>query len=111
MLKWIGLRRSRKKKEYSPGLMPRILCLGIRYLFWWDYVIYEYARGSCHGCSGHDERDFIFAKKYGLPIKSGDQNEEMTLDSEQLDGAYTGSGVMVNSGPLLGLFSKTARRK
>ncbi|MGB4432656.1 MAG: leucine--tRNA ligase [Bacillota bacterium] len=76
-----------------------------------NYVIYEYATGAVMGVPGHDERDFIFAKKYGLPIKVVIQNEEMTLDSEQLDGAYTGSGIMVNSGPFTGLFSEDGKKK
>ena len=34
-----------------------------------NYVLMSYGEGAVMGVPGHDERDFAFAKKYGLPIK------------------------------------------
>jgi leucyl-tRNA synthetase len=61
-----------------------------------DYVLMSYGTGAVMGVPAHDERDFAFAKKYGLPIKvviapPGWQGEE-------LEAAYTEPGTMVNSG-------------
>ena len=34
-----------------------------------DYVLYSYGTGCVMGVPAHDERDFVFAQKHGLPIK------------------------------------------
>ncbi len=65
-----------------------------------DYVILSYGTGAVMGVPAHDERDFAFAKKYDLPIKTvivphGYQGEEFKA-------AYTGPGTMINSGPFDG---------
>jgi len=56
-----------------------------------DYVLVHYGTGAIMAVPAHDERDFAFAKKFGLPvievISGGDMNKE----------AYTGNGVLVNS--------------
>ena len=55
------------------------------------------------GCPAHDQRDFDFATKYNLNIKTvvrpEDENERYTVK----DKAYTGSGVIINSEFLNGL--------
>ena len=64
-----------------------------------DYVLSSYGTGAIMGVPGHDERDWRFAKKYGLPIievVSGGNIEEAAFTD--ID-----SGIMVNSGPLDGL--------
>ncbi|MCL2574104.1 MAG: leucine--tRNA ligase [Defluviitaleaceae bacterium] len=65
-----------------------------------DYVLADYGTGAIMCVPGHDERDFEFAKKFGLPIL-----EVISLDGElhELEEAYTGDGVMVNSGEFNGL--------
>jgi len=66
-----------------------------------DYVLMGYGTGAIMAVPAHDERDFAFATKFGLPIieviapPSGAQGT--------LAEAYTGDGVMVNSGELDGL--------
>ncbi len=71
-----------------------------------DYVLVTYGTGAIMAVPGHDERDFEFAKTYGLPIReviappSGPQG--------YLHEAYVGPGVTVNSGEFSGLDSKTA---
>ncbi len=66
-----------------------------------DYVLMGYGTGAIMAVPAHDERDFAFATKFGLPIveviapPSGAQGT--------LAEAYTGDGVMVNSGEFDGL--------
>lgn len=65
-----------------------------------DYVLMTYGTGAIMAVPAHDQRDFEFAKKYGLPIRvviapPGWQGED-------LGAAYTGEGIMVNSGPFDG---------
>jgi leucyl-tRNA synthetase len=70
-----------------------------------DYVLITYGTGAIMAVPGHDQRDFDFARQFGLPIReviappSGPQRD--------LDSAYTEPGVMVNSGQFDGLDSKT----
>ncbi|MDP2950204.1 MAG: leucine--tRNA ligase, partial [Chloroflexota bacterium] len=66
-----------------------------------DYALLTYGTGAVMGVPAHDQRDFDFAKRYGLPIvvviaPPGWQGEELTE-------AYVGAGTMVNSGPFDGL--------
>jgi leucyl-tRNA synthetase len=68
-----------------------------------NFVLMEYGTGAVFGVPGHDQRDFEFASKYGLPIKrvvaaSSDQAAEPIAGE-----AETGGGVIVNSGFLDGL--------
>ncbi|MGI6661623.1 MAG: leucine--tRNA ligase [Bacillota bacterium] len=71
-----------------------------------NYVIYEYGTGAVMGVPGHDERDFHFARKYGLPIKIVIQNEDKSLRLEEMENAYVDPGIMVDSGKFTGLGSE-----
>ncbi len=63
-----------------------------------NFVLYEYGTGVVMAVPGHDERDFQFARKYGLPIKIVIQPQgAAALDPDTMRGAYTGEGLMVNS--------------
>ncbi len=70
-----------------------------------DYVLMTYGTGAIMAVPAHDERDFEFALKFGLPIReviappSGPQGH--------MKEAYVGPGTMVNSGEFNGLDSKT----
>ncbi|AGY59915.1 leucine--tRNA ligase [Gloeobacter kilaueensis] len=75
-----------------------------------DYVLYEYGTGAVMGVPGHDERDFVFAHRYGLPVRLVVQNPQKTL-SEPLSAAYVDAGSLVNSGPFDGLDSPAAKIK
>jgi leucyl-tRNA synthetase len=59
----------------------------------------------------HDQRDFEFAQKYGLPIRLVIQNPDQTLDPHGLTAAYVDDGVMVDSGPFTGLHSAEGRER
>jgi len=63
-----------------------------------NYILMEYGTGAIMGVPAHDQRDYEFAKKYGIPIR------QVIKPSEPFDEdkAYDGPGVMINSGPLSG---------
>ena len=60
-----------------------------------DYVLLSYGTGAVMGVPAHDERDFAFASERGIPIPVVIAPPEW--DGNDLDEAYTGPGVMVNS--------------
>ncbi len=74
-----------------------------------DYVLLTYGTGAVMGVPAHDGRDFDFARRYCLPIKM------VVLPpggrEGPLEAAYTGEGVLVNSGPYNGLDSRAAIRR
>ncbi len=69
-----------------------------------DYVLAGYGHGAVMGVPGHDERDFNFARKFGLPIRQvvADENEEMS-DPATWTTPKTAYGRIVNSGKFTGL--------
>ncbi len=62
-----------------------------------NFVLMDYGTGAVMAVPAHDQRDFEFAKKYGLPIRIVIQPEGKELDSSSLTEAYTGPGKMINS--------------
>jgi len=69
-----------------------------------NYVLIEYGTGAIMAVPAHDERDFEFARKYNIDIV-----EVISPDGKKHkkpDRAFTGEGVMVNSGQFDGLDSK-----
>ncbi|MBN1632473.1 MAG: leucine--tRNA ligase [Thermoleophilia bacterium] len=69
-----------------------------------DYVLMDYGTGAIMAVPGHDERDFAFAKKYGLEvIEVIETPSELKDDGGKLTEAYSGDGVLVNSGQFNGL--------
>lgn len=63
-----------------------------------DYVLMSYGTGAIMAVPAHDERDFAFARKYGLKIIPVIQPEgQPDLDGDTMPEAYSGAGVMVNS--------------
>ena len=73
-----------------------------------DYVLNTYGTGIVMGVPAHDERDFIFAKKYDLPIKVVVAPKDW--NGEELDAAYIDVGTQVNSSQFDG-FSSTEGKK
>ncbi len=76
-----------------------------------NFVLIEYGTGAVMGVPGHDQRDFEFARKYGLPVTIVVQPEGTALDGNTITEAYDGPGTMVNSGPYDGLPSNHAIAK
>ncbi len=68
-----------------------------------DYVLVSYGTGSIMAVPAHDERDFEFAKKFGLDIKEVIRPEGGGPLDVTGDEAYSGEGVIVNSGEFDGL--------
>ncbi len=94
-----------------------------------NFVLIGYGTGAVFGCPAHDQRDFDFAKKYGLPIlpvikptlphpeepssfetlpAAAPQDEGVSKDGgadtmSEITEAYTGEGTLINSGFLDGL--------
>ena len=73
-----------------------------------DYVLNTYGTGIVMGVPAHDERDFIFAKKYDLPIKVVVSPKDW--DGGELDEAYLNPGIQVNSSQFDGLNSAEGKR-
>ncbi|MDI6775357.1 MAG: leucine--tRNA ligase [Verrucomicrobiota bacterium] len=73
-----------------------------------NYVLMEYGAGIVMAVPAHDQRDFEFAKAYGLPIKVVIQNPAQSLDAQSLTAAYVEDGPMVNSGPFDGRHNREA---
>ncbi len=70
-----------------------------------DYVLASYGTGAIMAVPAHDERDYAFAKKFGLDIipvlEGGDVSKE----------AFTGDGIHINSDFLNGLNKEDATKK
>lgn len=71
-----------------------------------DYVIASYGTGAVMGVAAHDERDFVFAGKLGLPIERVIKSKDGSPDELP----YTEYGVLVNSGEFDGLESEEAKK-
>ena len=72
-----------------------------------NFVLMSYGTGAVMAVPAHDQRDYEFAKKYGLPIKQVIEpanGEAIDLDSE----AFTEKGKLVNSGEFTGKTSAEA---
>jgi len=67
-----------------------------------DYVLASYGTGAVMAVPAHDQRDFEFAKKYGIPIKVVIKPPDRDLDPAEMTEAYTEPGIMINSGPFDG---------
>ena len=68
-----------------------------------NFALMGYGTGAVMSVPAHDQRDFDFAKKYGLKIVVVVQPETITLSPETMTEAYTGEGLMLNSGDFNGI--------
>jgi leucyl-tRNA synthetase len=68
-----------------------------------NYVLMAYGEGAVMGVPGHDERDFAFARKYGLPILPVIDVDGRTYSTESWQPWYADYGRCVNSGRYDGL--------
>src|SRR5574341_1270829 len=73
-----------------------------------NFVLMGYGTGAIMSVPAHDQRDFEFARKYGIPIRVVIQPDGAPLVAEKLEAAYDGPGRVVNSGPFDGLTSEEA---
>jgi len=76
-----------------------------------NFVLMDYGTGAVFGVPAHDQRDFEFASKYGLPIRrvvsDGEKTEVEFVEEE----SFTGPGTLVNSHFLNGLDVADAKRE
>jgi len=70
-----------------------------------DYVLLSYGTGAIMAVPGHDQRDWEFAKQFSLPIV------EVISGGAIEKEAYSGDGVLVNSGMIDGLAVEAAKKK
>ena len=76
-----------------------------------NFVLMDYGTGAVFGVPAHDQRDFEFATKYGLPIRrvvsDGEKTEVEFVEKE----SFTGPGTLVNSHFLNGMDVADAKRE
>lgn len=90
----------REKRGIFTGSYARHPLTGERLEVWVaDYVLAEYGTGAVMAVPAHDERDYDFARKYGLPIRK-------VIECEDSELPYTGYGKMINSGEHTGTQSE-----
>jgi len=68
-----------------------------------NFVLADYGTGCVMAVPTHDQRDFEFAKKFNLPLIVVIQPPDRALNVHTMTEAYTGEGILVNSGPFDGL--------
>ena len=73
-----------------------------------NYVLMSYGDGAVMGVPGHDERDFAFARKYGLPISQVIGVDGQRFSTDEWQPWYESKGVCVNSGRYDGLAYEAA---
>ncbi|MBI5310139.1 MAG: leucine--tRNA ligase [Actinobacteria bacterium] len=84
-----------------------------------DYVLMEYGTGAIMAVPAHDQRDYEFAKKYGIEIRqviapAGEGGQPADISEQLAEQAYvssTESDVLVNSGDFSGKSSVDAKRE
>ena len=68
-----------------------------------NFVLMDYGFGAVFGCPAHDQRDYDFAKKYNLEIKTVVKPKDKNDNYSVVEEAYTGPGLIINSKFLNGL--------
>ena len=74
-----------------------------------NFVLMDYGTGAVMGVPAHDQRDLDFARKYGLSVTRVVADGDVTAPVFEGDTAYTGTGRLVNSGPLDGMDVEAAK--
>ncbi|GAN63525.1 leucyl-tRNA synthetase [Acetobacter indonesiensis NRIC 0313] len=102
-----------EKRGFDTGLRVNHPFLDQSFPIWIaNFVLMDYGTGALFGCPSGDQRDLDFAHKYALPVTpvvlppSKDEADFTVTNT-----AYTGDGVMINSGFLDGLSTDDARRE
>ena len=77
-----------------------------------NFVLTGYGTGAIMAVPAHDERDFEFCRKYGIPIRPVIRPADGELAQEEtIAAAFPGDGILENSGAFSGLSSAEARRR
>ena len=103
---------TQEKKGFDTGLRVRHPLIEGASLpvFIANFIVMEYGTGAIFGSPGHDQRDLEFARAKGLPVIAvvlppGEARKRFAIGDE----AYTGDGIMINSGFLDGLTVAAAK--
>ena len=77
-----------------------------------NFVVADYGSGMVMAVPAHDQRDFLFAKKYEIPIKVVIDPIGREIEKpEKMSYAYVENGNLINSGEFNGLESSEAKEK
>ena len=76
-----------------------------------NFVLMGYGTGAIFACPAHDQRDLDFARKYDLPVRPVVRPADADSTFDIADTAYTGDGIMFNSGDFDGLNPAAAREQ
>ncbi|MDR1796260.1 MAG: leucine--tRNA ligase [Clostridiales Family XIII bacterium] len=76
-----------------------------------NYVLMDYGTGAIMAVPAHDQRDFEFAQKYGLPVVPVVDPGRGDLDLDNLSEAFVAEGTMIHSAQFDGLNNKDAIRQ
>ncbi len=83
---------------------------GARIPFWLgNFVLAEYGTGAVMAVPSGDQRDFDFARKYGIKFPCVVTPASETLDGDTMTEAYVEPGVLINSGEFTGMDSEKAK--
>jgi len=74
-----------------------------------NFVIMEYGTGAVMAVPAHDQRDFEFARRFGLPVRVVIQPPDGELTAENMTESYEGEGVMVDSARFSGTASEQGK--
>jgi len=74
-----------------------------------NYVLMDYGTGAVMAVPAHDQRDFDFATKYGIPMKIVIQNPENNLNLDSMREAFIEPGIMASSAHFDGMPSEEAK--
>ena len=80
-----------------------------------NFVLMGYGTGAVMAVPAHDQRDFEFARKYGLPLRTVINPRDLhekgeVLDPAAMEAAYTDPGILVNSGDFDGMENEPAKK-
>jgi leucyl-tRNA synthetase len=102
--------RALGKEGVATGAFCRHPITGARLPIWVaNFVLMEYGTGAVMAVPAHDQRDFEFARAYGLPVRVVVQPEGERLDPATMTAAWEGPGRLVDSGEFTGLESEVAK--
>ncbi len=75
-----------------------------------NFVVMDYGTGAVMAVPAHDQRDFEFAKKYGLELKVVIEPDGERLDPSTMTAAWEGPGTLAESGQFTGMRSDAAMK-
>ena len=80
-----------------------------------NFVLMGYGTGAVMAVPAHDQRDFEFARKYGLELRTVINPPELNakgevLDETTMEAAYSDPGILVNSGDFNGMENEPAKK-